>query len=82
MALLRVRGAVNSRKANLLKTVLVLLALPSLAGGVTAFLTPVGGATSVLIDIAIFQIFNALAMLGLAMRGPRELDVVATAAES
>jgi uncharacterized membrane protein HdeD (DUF308 family) len=68
MALFRVRGAVNSQKTHPLKALLVLLAVPSVAGGVTAFLSPVQGANSVLIDIAIFQIINGLVIVGFALR--------------
>jgi uncharacterized membrane protein HdeD (DUF308 family) len=68
MALFRVRHAVGSRKTNLLKGLLVLLALPSVAGGVSALVSPGQGAHSVLTDIAIFQIVAGVGMFAFALR--------------
>jgi uncharacterized membrane protein HdeD (DUF308 family) len=68
MALLRIRSAVSSHKAHLLKAVLVLLAMPSVGGAVNAALSPGEGASSVLVDIAVFQIINGLTIVGLALR--------------
>ena len=71
MALLRIRSAVASHKAHLLKAVLVLLATPSLGSAVTAALSPGEGASSVLVDMAVFQIINGLTIVGLALRASR-----------
>jgi uncharacterized membrane protein HdeD (DUF308 family) len=68
MALFRVRGAVTSHRTNVLKAVLVLLALPSVGSGVTAVLSPGDGAPSVLMDIAVFQVINGLTIVGFALR--------------
>jgi uncharacterized membrane protein HdeD (DUF308 family) len=68
MAGFRVRHALESRKGVLAKALLVLLALPALAGGITALIAPIAGLNSVLTDIAIFQIINGVGMVGLGMR--------------
>jgi uncharacterized membrane protein HdeD (DUF308 family) len=84
MAVFRIRGAVHSKRAQLLKAVLVLLALPSVAGGLVAVLSPSQGATSVLMDIAIFQIINGLvddqAIVGFALRAAPAPKAFATQA--
>jgi uncharacterized membrane protein HdeD (DUF308 family) len=81
MALLRIRSAVSSHKAHLLKAVLVLLAVPSVAGAVTAVLSPGDGASSVLIDIAVFQIINGLTIIGFALRTSQSPTVKPTSAK-
>ncbi|HEY1294211.1 MAG TPA: DUF308 domain-containing protein [Chloroflexota bacterium] len=80
MAVFRIRGAVHSKRAQLLKAVLVLLALPSVAGGLVAVLSPSQGATSVLMDIAIFQIINGLVIVGFALRAAPAPKAFATQA--
>jgi uncharacterized membrane protein HdeD (DUF308 family) len=75
MALLRIRSAVASHRAHLLKAVLVVLAVPSVGGGVTAVLSPGEGASSVLIDIAVFQIISGLTIVGFALRAPQSATV-------
>jgi uncharacterized membrane protein HdeD (DUF308 family) len=55
MALFRVRTAIESRNGLLVKGLIVLLALLSVTGGVTALLSPGEGASSVLVNVAIFK---------------------------
>jgi uncharacterized membrane protein HdeD (DUF308 family) len=68
MALFRIRHGIDSRNGLLVKGLLLFLDLTAVAAGVAALIAPGEGATSVLINIAIFQIINGLSIVGRGMR--------------